>query len=125
MKILVLMLLCHIIDDFVLQPICLSKLKQREWWIEECKKKNLDIQPYQHDYLMALFIHAMSWSIMIHLPLIPLNQISNTLFGLSLLFNTIIHMVVDDLKANVNLINLWQDQLIHLIQITLTYFILN
>lgn len=60
-KILLLMLLCHIIDDFVLQPICLSKLKQKDWW----EKHIYENVMYKDDYKMALFIHSMSWSIMI------------------------------------------------------------
>ena len=31
-KILLFMILLHIIDDFVLQPISLSNLKQKKWW---------------------------------------------------------------------------------------------
>lgn len=118
------MILCHIIDDFVLQPLCLSNLKQREWWIEQCKKKNINIEPYNQDYLMALFIHALSWSTMIHLPIIFLTNITNVILLLSIIFNTIIHLIVDDLKANVNVINLKQDQFIHLIQVILTYLII-
>lgn len=118
------MILCHIIDDFVLQPLCLSNLKQREWWIEQCKKKNINIEPYNQDYLMALFIHALSWSIAIHLPIIFLTNITNVILLLSIIFNTIIHLIVDDLKANVNVINLKQDQFIHLIQVILTYLII-
>ena len=26
------MLLAHVLDDFVLQPQCLSDLKQKDWW---------------------------------------------------------------------------------------------
>lgn len=124
MRILFLMILCHIIDDFVLQPLCLSNLKQREWWIERCKKKNINIEPYNQDYLMALFIHALSWSIMIHLPIIFLTNTTNVILLSSIIFNTIIHLIVDDLKANVNVINLKQDQFIHLIQVILTYLII-
>lgn len=65
-KILLLMILCHIIDDFVLQPVCLSKLKQKKTWEELEDWCGL----YKHDYIMALFIHALSWAIMIHLPII-------------------------------------------------------
>ena len=31
-KIVLFMILFHIIDDFVLQPISLSNLKQKKWW---------------------------------------------------------------------------------------------
>ena len=32
-KLFILSILFHIIDDFVFQPICLSKLKQKSFWI--------------------------------------------------------------------------------------------
>jgi hypothetical protein len=36
-KVLLLMFLFGIIDDFVLQPVYLSKLKQKRYWIKECE----------------------------------------------------------------------------------------
>ena len=41
------------------------------------------------------------------------------------IINLIIHMFVDDLKANRNKINLITDQLIHIIQIIFTFILLN
>ena len=38
--------------------------------------------------------------------------------------NIMIHSVVDDLKANRKKINLIEDQFIHLVQITVTWFLL-
>ena len=119
-KILLLMLLCHVIDDFVLQPICLSKLKQKSWW-----EKQEGFEPlYKDDYKMALFIHSMSWAIMIMLPimfLIP--TINQTLLFFMVFLNIIIHYGVDDMKANEHEINLIKDQTIHLIQVILTFII--
>jgi hypothetical protein len=37
--------------------------------------------------------------------------------------NVVVHAVVDDLKANRKKINLWVDQLIHIMQIILTILI--
>lgn len=60
------MVLLHIIDDFVLQPVCLGKLKQEAYWEnDKLGKKRL----YRNDYKAALFIHGLPWSIMVHLPL--------------------------------------------------------
>lgn len=118
--ILLLMFLCHIIDDFVLQPICLSNLKQKSWWQKHC-----DGKPYLNDYKMALFIHSLSWSIMIHLPLMfNMFYIFPEIFILiSVIINCIIHYIVDDLKANKYKINLIIDQSIHFAQIILTFII--
>lgn len=116
-KILLLMILCHIIDDFVLQPICLSKLKQKEWWKTQKGYKDL----YKNDYKMALFIHSISWSIMIMLPFLLMPIVNNSTIGLMFLINTSIHYLVDNLKANKGVMNLVEDQSIHLIQVGLTW----
>ena len=117
--VLFLMILCHIIDDFVLQPVCLSNLKQKSWWGEHCNGKQ-----YRNDYKMALFIHSLSWSIMIHLPIILLYICNSWVLSFSILINMIIHYIVDDLKANKYKINLVIDQIIHFIQIILTFIII-
>ena len=125
-KVLLLMFLFDIIDDFVLQPICLSKLKQKRYWIEECKKYNLNISKYDTDYITALLIHGLSWSIMIHVPLMFLGGIRDDFFLLlSVLFNAIIHAIIDDLKANKLKINLDVDQCLHGFQIVITWIVLS
>lgn len=120
-KCFLLSLLLHIIDDFVFQPICLSKLKQKSFWTNHEKYSH----KYKDDYKMALVIHSLSWSIMISLPLI---FILNNIFLFILLFficlNTIVHYLTDNLKANKFKINLVFDQLIHFGQIVLMYLIL-
>lgn len=123
MDVLSLMILLHIIDDFVLQPISLSKLKQKDWWVEECKKLKIDYSKYKTDYITALLIHSLSWSIMIHLPIMFIYGINDLFLFLSILANSIIHMIIDDLKANKKKINLDIDQSIHLLQIIITFII--
>jgi len=110
------MLLCHIIDDFVLQPVCLSKLKQKEVW----KDYN---EMYKNDYKMALAMHSISWSIMIMLPVILLTDICQIPLLLLTIINAGIHYTADDAKANKMKINLIQDQSIHLMQIIMTFII--
>lgn len=117
--IFLIMILLHIIDDFVLQPICLSKLKQKSFWKPYVK----DDKKYKFDYKVALVIHALSWAIMIHLPLMFI--VSNEILVLvSVAINTAIHAYIDDEKANKLNINLLEDQLIHLIQIGATWALL-
>ena len=111
------MILLHIIDDFVLQPICLSKLKQKSFWESYVKDSEL----YKYDYKVALIIHGLSWSIIIHIPfmLLPINEYW-ILF--SVIINAIFHAWIDDKKANKLSINLLTDQIIHLFQI-ITIFV--
>ena len=125
-KVLLLMFLFDIIDDFVLQPVCLSKIKQKRYWIEECEKNNLDISKYDKDYITALLMHGLSWSIMIHIPLMFLGGINDDLILLlSVLYNTLIHSFIDDLKANKLKINLDVDQCLHGLQIIITWIVLS
>jgi len=116
-KILLLMILCHVVDDFVLQPTCLSKLKQRKWWLDNGITDSL----YENDYKVALLIHSMSWSIMIMLPLMFLTEVNT--FSLMCMFfiNTTVHYITDDCKANKLMINLITDQSIHMLQILITW----
>lgn len=117
------MIFLHIIDDFVLQAACLSNLKQKKWW-----KDHLSItenyEMYKYDYLVALFMHAFSWTFMIMLPIaIYQNFDISLIFVIAFGLNCIIHFLVDDLKANKKLINLQLDQSIHISQILVTALI--
>ena len=121
MTLFILMFLAHCIDDFFLQGGCLVNLRQKSWW----QKQTTDAK-YSKDYLMGLFIHAFEWSAMLCLVLMMFGA-SNWFLAGSFFINGFVHMFVDDLKANRFKINLIQDQLIHLVQITTTvilfYFI--
>lgn len=116
------MLFLHIIDDYYLQGI-LASMKQKLWW-----ENNAPDSLYKHDYIMALCEHTFSWTFMIML--IPTIYIYfhqyNGIYGIYIflfIFNCIIHGIVDDYKANKRKINLIQDQLIHISQIIITWFI--
>ena len=117
--IFLIMILLHIIDDFVLQPICLSKLKQKSFWETYVK----DDEKYKFDYKVALVIHALSWSIMIHLPLMVIGVGEYSIL-LSVIINTIMHAWIDDEKANKLNITLFEDQIMHLIQVGSTWAVL-
>lgn len=127
-------MLLHLIADYTMQGV-LASLKQRKWWSEELKKlaystkepktpeeQELIFSHYRYDYLAGLACHAMMWSIMMCLPLLLV--CTPSAFSAAVVTNTVVHMVVDDLKANLCCINLWQDQLLHIAQITVTVGIL-
>lgn len=118
--ILLVMLFLHIIDDFFIQGMCLSQLKQKSWWLKQPEYKEL----YKYDYLMALLIHSFSWTFMVMLPVAwKLNWNLSIIFILIFIINLIVHFSIDNLKANKGSINLIVDQFLHLIQIFLTYII--
>lgn len=116
--VLILMLFAHIVDDFYLQGV-LVKMKQKEWW-----KENAPDALYKYDYIAALIIHALSWSIMITLPILFVSAWDpHWAIYLMLGINTGIHATVDDLKANRHKINLIGDQCLHLAQILETWLV--
>lgn len=126
MKILILfiMLFLHLVDDYYLQGI-LASMKQKKWWEEQT------IDPkYKNDYKIALAEHAFSWTFMIMLPAmvsIFYNKSyyeSTMVYTFCFILNCIIHGIVDDLKANKLKINLVQDQLIHIVQVIVTWFLI-
>ena len=117
---LIFMLFAHIVDDYYLQG-WLASATTKNWW-----KKNAPDELYSKDYIMALFCHSLSWSIMIFLPILIYslyNKIDLNWFYLAIPINLIIHAVIDDLKANKFKINLIIDQNIHFTQIFITYTI--
>ena len=114
--ILFVMIFAHIVDDYYLQGI-LASLKQKTWWENQKSYKPI----YKYDYIVALIMHAFSWSFMISLPILYLGFTKWIVF--SIILNTIIHGIVDDLKANKGKINLIVDQSIHIVQIIITWIL--
>lgn len=111
-----LMIFCHVIADYNLQG-WLASAKQKEWW-----EKNSPEKMYSKDYIWALLMHSFSWSFMIMLPIawVCYGFAVDSLFVFWLVSNTLFHFDIDDTKANKKLINLWVDQIMHLVQIAVT-----
>lgn len=115
--ILFVMIFAHIVDDYYLQGI-LASLKQKTWWENQKSYKPM----YKYDYIVALIMHAFSWSFMVSLPILYLGF--TKWIVVTIILNTIIHGIADDLKANKHKINLIVDQFIHIIQIVITWVLL-
>lgn len=116
------MIFLHIVDDYYLQGI-LASMKQKSWW-----QSNAPDPLYKNDYKVALIEHAFSWTFMIMLPSMILMIVNNEYYIAKLLvifiLNCLIHALIDNLKANVRIINLVQDQTTHLIQVIITWLIM-
>lgn len=113
--IILLMIFCHIVDDYYLQG-WLASAKQRSYW-----KENAPQDMYKYDYIWALLMHSFSWSFMIMLPIAYTMSFNvDPLFILVFGINATIHAITDDAKANKKTINLWVDQIIHMVQIVAT-----
>ena len=116
------MCFCHVIADFNQQGI-LSKMKQREWW----RKQTTNLR-YDNDYKMALLEHAFAWSFIVELPILVISVLQHNiaLAWLVLLMyipNTYTHYTADNWKANLKSLNLIEDQIIHFVQILITWVI--
>lgn len=114
--IFVLMIFCHIVDDYYLQRI-LAQMKQCSWW-----KENAPDALYRYDWAVAMLTHAFSWAFMIMLPFAVQCGFKPPVIYFVLLFgNMSVHFVVDHMKANERIISLMQDQMLHLFQILITW----
>lgn len=113
----------HIFDDYYLQGI-LAQMKQKSWWINQKEYNSF----YKYDYLVALIMHSFSWSFMVHLPIIIYYYMNNinisVVYLILIIIQMIIHIIVDNAKANTKSINLVIDQSIHIAQIIISYSIL-
>lgn len=115
------MLFMHIADDYYLQGI-LAKMKQRSWWDNQVQE--LDESIYRNDYKMALAEHAFSWTCcVLALPALVWGVPGWLLLQL-VVVNTAMHAIVDDGKANAKVLNLVDDQLMHVAQVLLMWMII-
>lgn len=114
--ILLLMIFFHVVDDYYLQGI-LAKMKQLSWW-----ETNAPDKRYKHDYVVALITHAFSWTFLVMLPVLIAFSFNPPLWYFFMFITNVgVHGLADDLKCNRFKLNLIQDQLIHIIQILLTW----
>ena len=115
--IIISMIFFHIVDDYYLQG-WLASAKQKSWW-----EKNAPDEMYKHDYIAALFMHSFSWTFSIMLVPTIYIIINGGVWNPGLFAgNLLLHMLVDDLKANRKKINLIQDQAVHMVQIAWTWY---
>lgn len=111
------MLFMHVIADYNLQGV-LASMKQKAYW------KNHGNYRSKYDYIPALLAHAFSWAFCIMLPLAVAEYPLGTVFYAVLAVNAAVHAVVDHAKANLGVLNLIEDQAIHMVQMGLTLMVL-
>lgn len=110
------MLFFHVVADYNLQG-WLASAKQKSYW-----ETNAPDELYKHDYICALIMHSISWTFMVMLPIAYAQGFNiNKTFAILFTINTLFHAIIDDQKANRKSINLWHDQLFHIMQIVLTF----
>lgn len=110
------MIFFHVIADYNLQG-WLASAKQKSYW-----EANAPEKLYKHDYICALIMHSISWTFMVMLPIAYILGFAVTkVFVIMFMANVAFHAAIDDLKANRKVINLWIDQVLHMVQIALTF----
>lgn len=116
------MFLIHIIADFHLQGI-LANLKCKQWW-----EDNYPNALYHFDWLASLVIHSFEWSCFVHIPWtiwLCINCNIDIIWYwilISVFAHTLIHAVIDHLKANKKYISLCGDQFLHILQIIIIWY---
>ena len=115
--ILTAMLFMHVIADYTLQGV-LASMKEKAYWKGHGNYRS------KYDFIPALLAHAFSWAFCIMLPLAVAEYPPGTVFYVVLAANTAVHAVVDHAKANLGVLNLVEDQTIHMVQIVLTLLVL-
>lgn len=109
-----LMIFFHIVADYNLQG-WLASAKQKSYW-----KENAPEPMYAYDYICALLTHGFAWAFMVMLPIvIDMSFAVGGDFAIMLVLNTLIHAIIDHMKANERIINLCIDQLLHMLQIAM------
>ena len=108
-------MLLHLVADYYLQG-CLADLKQKCWWQKQVYQ--FERSKYRYDYVAGLLCHALMWSLITFIPMMFL--VTQEWFAGIIICNTLIHAWIDNLKANKRFINLYEDQIFHVIQIILT-----
>ena len=115
------MLFLHVLADFHLQGI-LANMKQKDWWKEQIGGDNEKLQFYKHDWAVALLAHSFEWTFIIMLPIFFVYGF-DLLVAAVMALNIIAHSECDNIKCNKKASNLVADQIIHIIQILLTWVV--
>ena len=144
LELILMCILLHLFADYTLQG-WLASGKQKVWWDDQINKM-LDMykaahhdftvteynktrienehnrlkRKYGSDWAMAMFEHSLYWTLVTFAPIIFFNRVNDWVVLGLVVFNTIFHCVVDDLKANKFAICLVDDQIAHFIQIVFT-----
>ncbi len=118
MKVFIIMVLLHLINDFVFKPQILTNLTCKSWW-----EKNAPQKMYESDYITALFLQGLLWSSLVHLPIILTEIVPMVWLTLSILINAIINALICNLVVNRKEMNLFLSQITFINQILIIWLI--
>lgn len=119
MELLVNMIFMHFLFDYYIQSRSNVNIKDKIWWKKRHpnNKKKVFLS-----YTFGLLMHSFVWSYAV---LFPFYYKNGSMSFILLSLNTAIHAMVDNCKTNKKCISSIQDQVLHLIQVTITFLILH
>lgn len=127
--ILIEMIFLHCIADYFIQGI-LASMKQQSWWEKQAPTKSEFLRSkYKFDYKPALLAHSIEWAFVIMIPsfITMWIHVYETAYSIPWIIffdlNVVFHYLIDDAKANKFKINLIEDQILHFIQLFITWII--
>ncbi len=117
-RIFFVMLLLHVVTEFVLQPVALLRLKQKTYW-EQPEHPNGG----KDASAMAIAINTILWSVMIMLPLMYYSTEGDLILLLVFLVNMLVHAYIDEYTTNRHKLTFVTAQSLYLLQLTITFLI--
>ena len=117
-RIFFVMLLLHVVAEFVLQPVALLRLKQKTYW-EQPEHPNGG----KDASAMAIALYAILWSVMIMLPLMYYSTEGDLILLLVFLFNMLAHAYIDEYATNRHKLSFVMSQSLYLLQLTITFLV--
>lgn len=123
------MIFLHCIADYFLQGI-LASMKQKSWWEKHAPSRSeFSRSKYKFDYKATLLAHSIEWAFLIMIPsfITMWIHVYEPAYCLPYIIffdlNVVFHYLIDDMKANKRKINLIEDQVLHFIQLFITWLI--
>lgn len=117
-RIFFVMLLLHVVTEFVLQPVALLRIKQKTYW-EQPERPNGG----KDTSAMAIAINAILWSVMIMLPLMYYSTEGDLILLLVFLVNMLVHAYIDEYTTNRHKLTFVTAQSLYLLQLIITFLV--
>ena len=118
-RIFFVMLLLHVVAEFVLQPVALLRLKQKTYW-EQPENPNGG----KDASAIAIAINAILWSVMIMLPLMYYSTDGDLILLLVFLVNMLAHAYIDEYATNRHKLTFVTAQSLYLLQLIITFLVM-
>lgn len=117
-ELLVTMFFMHFLTDYYIQSKANQNIKDKKWWK---KRHPNNKRKVLISYIFGLIVHSFVWSFSVIFPFYYKTGIMP--YGL-IAVNILLHVIIDDCKTNKKCISSITDQVLHSVQIILTFLLL-